>query len=106
MLVFNNMIDVKTLDRYASIMVNGITTESFPLIVSEVYLTVSKTKGLDRSTFRKQCIELLNYIIDNTTGRPDDESLCAIAKQLIPGMVDAFMMIEHPLKSKKWFSCF
>ena len=75
------MIDAKTLDRFAKIMVNGITSESFPIIMAEVYQTVTRTNVGD-----------------------NDEELDAIAKKLMPGMVDAFMMIENPPKCKK-FSC-
>ena len=98
------MIDAKTLDRFARIMVNGITPESFPLIMAEVYQKVMQTKDLKREDIRSNCIEVLNYIVDNTNVGENDEQLDAIAKKLIPGMVDAFMMIQSPPKCKK-FSC-
>ena len=100
------MLDVKTLDRFATIMVNGITPASFPIIMSEVYLTVVKTKGLNRDEIRGNCIELLQYIIDNTNVGENGESLNGVAKKLIPGMVDAFMMVEHRRFGIKWFPCF
>ncbi len=100
------MIDTKTLDRFAKIMVNGITPENFPIIMAEVYQTVIQAKELKREDIRKNCIEVLNYIVDNTNVGENDEQLDAIAKQLIPGMVDAFMMIEKPPKCRcKKFSC-
>lgn len=100
------MIDAKTLDRFARIMVNGITPQSFPIIMAEVYQKVMQTKDLKRADIRKNCIEVLNYIVDNTNVGENDEQLDAIAKQLIPGMVDAFMMIEKPPKCRcKKFSC-
>lgn len=100
------MIDAKTLDRFAKIMVNGITPRSFPIIMAEVYQKVMQAKDLNRADVRKNCIEVLNYIVDNTNVGENDEQLDAIAKQLIPGMVDAFMMIERPPKCRyKKFSC-
>lgn len=98
------MIDAKTLDRFAKILVHGITPQSFPIIMAEVYQNIVRTKDLNRADIRKNCIEVLNYIVDNTNVGENDAELDAIAKQLIPGMVDAFMMIEKPPKCKK-FSC-
>lgn len=102
--VFNTMIDAKTLDRFAKIMVDGLTPQSFPVIMAEVYLKVMQTRDLKREDIRNNCIEVLNYIVDNTNSGENDEQLDAVAKQLIPGMVDAFMMIQVPPKCKK-FSC-
>ena len=100
------MIDAKTLDRFAKIMADGITSENFPVIMAEVYQTVIKTKDLKRADIKKNCIEVLNYIVDNTNSGKNDKQLDDIAKQLIPGMVDAFMMIEKPPKCRcKKFSC-
>ena len=85
-------------------MVNGITPHSFPIIMAEVYQKVAQTKDLKRTDIRNNCIEVLNYIVDNTNVGENDMKLDAIAKQLIPGMVDAFMIIEKSPKHKK-FSC-
>mgnify|MGYP003654370649 FL=1 len=72
--------------------------------MAEVYQTVTRTKTLKYYDIRTNCIEVLTYILDNTTVGDNDEELDAIAKKLMPGMVDAFMMIENPPKCKK-FSC-
>lgn len=85
-------------------MVNGITPHSFPIIMAEVYQKVAHTKDLKRTYIRNNCIEVLNYIVDNTNVGENDMNLDTIAKQLIPGMVDAFMLIEKSPRSKK-FSC-
>jgi hypothetical protein len=74
--------------------------------MSEVYLTVAKTKGLNRDEIRTNCIELLQYIVENTNVGVSGEKLDTIAKNLIPGMVDAFMMIEHKRYKRRWFPCF
>lgn len=98
------MIDVKTLERFASIMVGGITTESFPVIMAEVYQKVSSNRALSYDGIRTNCIEVLNYIMDNTNIDRNDRELNMIARQLIPGLVDAFMMIEHSRK-RRFFRC-
>ena len=98
------MIDAKTLDRFAKIMVNGITPETFPIIMAEVYQKVIHTKDIKKDDIRKNCVEILNYIVDSTNVGENDAELDAIAKKLIPGMVDAFIMVERGPGCKK-FSC-
>ena len=96
------MIDAQTLDRFAKIMVNGITPETFPVIMAEVYQKVIHTKDIKKADVRKNCVEILNYIVDSTNVGENDAELDAIAKKLIPGMVDAFIMVERTSKCNKF----
>ena len=96
------MIDAQTLDRFAKIMVNGITPETFPVIMAEVYQKVIHTRDIKKEDVRQNCIEILNYIVDSTNVGENDAELDAIAKKLIPGMVDAFIMVERTSKCNKF----
>jgi hypothetical protein len=53
--------DVKRLDKFVRVMVNGVTMENFPLLMADVYSEVIKVKGLTKSEIQQRCIDSLNY---------------------------------------------
>lgn len=86
--------DVTTLDKFISAMVNGVNAENFPVLVADVYNEVIRDPGQDRNDIVLRCGQIISYIIDSTT--VSSESDVELFLQMVPAMVAAFMNVGRP----------
>lgn len=89
------------LDKYVQAFKGGIQTEDIPIVLADIYQDVMKVRGLSRTQITRECVDTLNYIVDNTDAGKHDDIIDEACKALIPSIVLAFMNITHRRMSFK-----
>lgn len=87
--------DVKVITKFLKVFKDGISPEDLPIVLADVYQEVIKTRGLSVEEIRKQCEDLIYYLIDNTDAGKYDDEIDAVVRPMVPGMVIAFMNVRH-----------
>ena len=87
------------MQKYLDMYRHGISVENFPIVIAIVYSDIQSSIRT-RDAAEKRCLDVLNFIIDNTNSGEHDKELDAIMKRMLPGLVDAFFDLMEKTKNR------